>query len=729
MVVTALCLSSQAADDVKANNTTSLTSTGSWVDGSLPTILKLDVATWNSTVTGANTVAIGGNLDVLGIKIVDPGGAVAITNTTGNVLTIGSSGIDMSAATQNLSLFANTTGAAAGNIDISANQIWNVAASRTLTLLNNSNSLNSRLTGSGNIEVTGGGIVRVLTGDAGSTTFASGNGNDTYSGNWTITNGSVRGLRNGTHAWGTGTIYMNGGTIGQEQGNWTWTNNIVLNSSTSSTINDFNTNNSRTLKLQGVISGSGNVTFAETGGGNHAVDGGYILTGANTMSGIVTINSPAVLRIGGVGGNDTTTGAGSTGTLGTATIVNNGTVTLSRNNTWTFANDMSGTGVLRVGLTTGDANHIVTVSGNNNHSGGTRLQAAATLKIGSANALGTGAFTIGGNSIFDNATGSALALNNAFALSGGNPTFAGTHDMTINGAVTLSGANRTITTSAGNLTLGGNISGAFGLTKEGAGTLTLNGNGTHNATSVNAGTLVLGNATNTLPDTQAVTISGGTLSIGSNNDIVGAVTLTSGSITGSTGILTGASYSVSAGTISAILGGSGALTKSTAGTVTLSGANTYTGNTTVSAGTLYINGSLGNSAVIVDAGAKLGGTGTVAGSLNFAGTAVLEVVDWNNPLAVAGTISFGSGFGIGQLSGFDWDSLALGTHTLLSTNQIFSSTDLNHFGYVNRLAVGNQGREAYFTNGSLAVVVIPESSVAFLGSFGALLLLRRHRVK
>ena len=83
MVVTALCLSSQAADDVKANNTTSLTSTGSWVDSSQPTILKPDVATWTSTVTGSNTVVNGGTLEVLGIKIVDPGGSCAITTTQG----------------------------------------------------------------------------------------------------------------------------------------------------------------------------------------------------------------------------------------------------------------------------------------------------------------------------------------------------------------------------------------------------------------------------------------------------------------------------------------------------------------------------------------------------------------------------------------------------------------------------------------------------------------------
>ena len=62
-------------------------------------------------------------------------------------------------------------------------------------------------------------------------------------------------------------------------------------------------------------------------------------------------------------------------------------------------------------------------------------------------------------------------------------------------------------------------------------------------------------------------------------------------ITGTGGVLTGSSYAVESGTISAILGGSGALTKTTTGTVTLSAANTYTGLTTVSAGTLAVGSS------------------------------------------------------------------------------------------------------------------------------------------
>ena len=233
----------------KDANTSALNTTASWFGGVLAAPGASDTVVWDSKVTAANTVALGGSVAWGGIQITNPGGAVIVTHAAGNVLTLGGGGINMTAATQNLTLLNSAN--IAGNIAIGANQTWNVASGRTLQLFSNSNAQNQRLTGSGNIEITGGGIVRVLTGDAGSTTFVAGNGNDTYSGNWTITNGVVKGLRNGTHAWGTGTIYMNGGTLGQEQGGWLWSNNIVLNTGATSTFDDFNSSGlTRALKLQ-----------------------------------------------------------------------------------------------------------------------------------------------------------------------------------------------------------------------------------------------------------------------------------------------------------------------------------------------------------------------------------------------------------------------------------------------------------------------------------------------
>jgi hypothetical protein len=66
-------------------------------------------------------------------------------------------------------------------------------------------------------------------------------------------------------------------------------------------------------------------------------------------------------------------------------------------------------------------------------------------------------------------------------------------------------------------------------------------------------------------------------------------------------------------------------------------------------------------------------------------------------------------------------------YTVLSTTQTFGSGDIDNFGFTNRVTVGSLGREAYFQNGSLQVIVIPEPSAALLGGLGMLALLRRRR--
>src|SRR5262245_60625767 len=92
-----------AANVIKANNTDDLNLGTSWLGGSTPS--SGDVAVWQNTVLGANTTLLAANTNWSGVRVLDPGGLVTIDATATNAnagatLTLGSAGIDLSAATQ-----------------------------------------------------------------------------------------------------------------------------------------------------------------------------------------------------------------------------------------------------------------------------------------------------------------------------------------------------------------------------------------------------------------------------------------------------------------------------------------------------------------------------------------------------------------------------------------------------------------------------------------------------
>jgi outer membrane autotransporter protein len=166
-----------------------------------------------------------------------------------------------------------------------------------------------------------------------------------------------------------------------------------------------------------------------------------------------------------------------------------------------------------------------------------------------------------------------------------------------------------------------------GLRKEGAGTLTIDVAASYsNGTTVTDGTLRITGAGTLGSTAAATTVSGGTLDLGGTTQIQdGGLTLTGGAVQNGT-FQSNGGFTLQDGTISAVLAGASSLTKSGAGTVVLSGIDSYTGSTSIIGGTLMVDGSIASSSgVTVGANGVLGGFGTLPA------TVVNGVVAPNNP--------------------------------------------------------------------------------------------------
>ncbi len=211
--------------------------------------------------------------------------------------------------------------------------------------------------GAGDIVLTGGGTLWNYPG-TGLTFSGEANSWDDFSGTLTVKGGSeFQTIRNGATAMGTGNIVLgdgaSSGVLSQIEGNWTWTNpieavgsdNLILNRSAVGP---------RSLKLQGPISGAGNLTFLDAVSGMTDVNRGFVITNDVTMTGTITIDTGVPVRVGGVPGEVDVSGTGldadSSGSLGTTTVVNDGTLTFSRTDAHTIGSAISGFGDVRIGM-------------------------------------------------------------------------------------------------------------------------------------------------------------------------------------------------------------------------------------------------------------------------------------------------------------------------------------------------------------------------------------------
>jgi len=216
-------------------------------------------------------------------------------------------------------------------------------------------------------------------------------------------------------------------------------------------------------------------------------------------------------------------------------------------------------------------------------------------------ALSTNRFLIG-----NKGTGTVTVSNNAAF------TITGAPDLVIGGDQSFAANNATgvVTVSSGTLSI------------TGSGSLVLGRNATTPTTGANGTVNLDGGVFATI---RPFTVGTGTGTINFNGGTVRAlsnmsdfIAVTTANVKNGGAIIDTNSFNV---TIAQGLlnGGAGGLSKQGSGTLTLTAANTYVGATTVNAGVLAVNGSLGAGGVTVNSGAVLGGSGTMGGLVTIAG--------------------------------------------------------------------------------------------------------------
>lgn len=387
---------------------------------------------------------------------------------------------------------------------------------------------------------------------------------NTFGGGVTITGGMLAmAADTGLGAAANGVVFSGDGVLSNSAAfTLAATRSIAIASNATAT---FAGNGANTLTVAAPIGGEGLLAKA----GAHTL----VLAADNTYAGLTTIGG-GTLQVG---------AGGATGSLGSGDTLNHAALVFNRTGTLTYAGAIGGTG----SLTKNAAAGTVILEGTNRYEGLTTVSAGA-LNVRHASGLGstTGATTVAANAALELQGGIAVGAE-ALSLSGTGMATAGalrsvSGTNAFGGPITLVTASR-INVDADMLTLQGAVGGTLGLTVGGAGTLVLGAPLATGSTLTKdgAGTAVLA-ADNTYTTT---TISGGTLRVGTGG---ASGNLGSGNTTDNGSLVFNRTGTY---TYSGLISGSGSLIQEGPGTITLGGANSYAGATTVLAGSLVLNGA------------------------------------------------------------------------------------------------------------------------------------------
>ncbi|WP_341405085.1 rhamnogalacturonan lyase family protein [Luteolibacter soli] len=444
-----------------------------------------------------------------------------------------------------------------------------------------------------------------------------------------------------------------------------------------------NTSTDYTLSGTGFISGTGGLT--KSGTGTLTINTANDYTGPTTVTGgVLAIASLAD------GGTPSSLGAASVGASNL--VINGGTLRLTGSQTNTNRS-----------MTIGASGGTLDVASN-----GSSMQISGTLTgSGLLTKTGVGTLILAKNNTY---TGGTVINQGTIYLAGSTPNVSGlgTGSVTFNnGRLTMANVQAS-ETAAWNMIVPAGMTGRLDADGRCSLTGSLTGSGTFNYYSPYVRSDMKGNWSAFTGQINLVTDSDGSemrvsnssgfgtaaLNIGAESIVYynvssSTATLDIGELTGDTTTGLGGgptsgrtvTWRVGGRNTDAIFSGTiangtgtTAITKNGTGIWTLGGASTYTGATTVSTGTLRINGSTTGSAVTVQTGAALGGSGAITGNVTYQAGAILEHgAIGSTPLAITGNLTFGANAVVRPVTG---TTLGPGTYTLLTYTGIRTGTPI-----------------------------------------------------
>ena len=505
---------------------------------------------------------------------------------------------------------------------------------------------NSTINSSGNFTLTGGGGTGTV---RGAVLLGVGNGNQitNASGAVITTTGA---FNDGMAANGSGNTLTNRGSITTSGPNaygmtaaWGQTNvgqlNNTLINSGSVTTSGSNARAASILGGSGTINNSGTLTTTGSasptaylqGNNDQLINSGTISASGSGSDAVFsnTAGSSFVATIQNLAGGSiiSQNGSGIRTLNGNSTIINAGLVQSGIGTAITMGNGNDSlilqTGSVINGTADGGAgSNTVTLQGSGTASNAFTNFQTLLMQGTLWNWTGSGTFTLAHVQTGTlNLTGTLGASATALVDSGA--TLQATAQ-NLPSTVTDNGLVQFAQDSAGTYT--GSISGTGAVDKTGAGVLTLapaaaSGNIYSGGTTIDQGTIAV-SADNALgANTGGLTFNSGTLQLTTSFDLAAtrAITLAAGG-----GTIDTQSFD---STLSQAVSGTGALTKAGSGSLLMTGVSTYSGATTVAAGTLAIGDAThasaaltGGGATTVASGATLGGYGSVTGAVTNNGT-------------------------------------------------------------------------------------------------------------